>query len=123
MFHVLVIEDDPQYRELVRRILYEAGYHVDTASDGMSGLKQIETKKSPDIVITDMVMWPTDGFSVIRELNAGYPEIKIIVITGGGRNFNGNYLAKVAGFKSVAGTLIKPFRQKELLDLVQSLSL
>ena len=79
MPRVLVIDDEPQIRSLVKRFLSQAGYDVDQAGDGLDGVK--EMKENPaDLMITDILMPKKEGLETIREI---YPECKTIAMSGG----------------------------------------
>jgi CheY-like chemotaxis protein len=76
-----VIEDEQAVRGLFRAILEPVGYAIVEAVDGQDGLRQF--RQSPtDLVITDMYMPRGDGWTVIRELRADYPALKILAVAG-----------------------------------------
>jgi len=117
MSKILVLEDDADMRELLREALEAAGHEVADAADGDAGLKLF--KRSPaDLVIADIFMPEKDGLDVIRELNAKFPEVKIIAISGGGRLGAETYLlaASRMGADRVMG---KPFEMHEIVDAVR----
>jgi len=64
---ILVVEDDPDARELLRSILTLAGLNVVLARDGEEGLERAR-EVSPDLVITDISMPRLDGLGLIRRL-------------------------------------------------------
>jgi len=66
---VLVIDDDPQARDLLRRTLTKEGYRVITAADGDEGLELAEQHR-PMAITLDVMMPGKDGWSVLRELKA-----------------------------------------------------
>jgi len=116
---ILVIDDDPQIRLMMKQILEKEGFAVDLAADGEKGM-QAYRKNPSDIVITDLVMPEKEGIEVIRELKKEFPDIKIIAISGGGKNPAEVYLsmAKILG---AARTFSKPFDVKELLLAIREL--
>jgi DNA-binding response OmpR family regulator len=120
MPRILIIEDEPQYQELLRRFLQDAGHQTETASDGVIGLASYNVE-TIDIVITDIVMPNQDGLGVIRELRRRNPAVKIIAITGGSRNLRSGDLLHVAGLIGANDTLIKPFEKAELLESVRNI--
>ena len=69
MSNILVVDDDPNIRELVRVFLREAGFDVYEASDGVEALAKLETLKA-DMVILDVMMPNMDGWELCRELRA-----------------------------------------------------
>ena len=120
MAKILLIDDDQQVREMLRRMLEGGGYDVMEAKHGKEGLAFL--RESPvDIVITDMVMPEQDGIETIVKLRKDYQGIKIIAISGDCRGDPDKYLymAKQLGAKH---TLRKPFRREELLTAVADLA-
>jgi CheY-like chemotaxis protein len=82
---ILVVEDDPDARELLRSILTLAGLNVVLARDGEEGLERAR-EVSPDLVITDISMPRLDGLGLIRRLREvpGLVNIPILAITSYG---------------------------------------
>lgn len=66
---VLVVEDAPEYRTLISRAIREAGYDVQTASDGREGLSQIERQR-PSAVVCDLMLPRLSGFGLLEEVRA-----------------------------------------------------
>ena len=64
---ILVIDDDPTIIKLVRSLLEEAKYQVTTAVDGQEGLEKVKDN-IPDLIILDIKMPKTDGYTFILEL-------------------------------------------------------
>ena len=117
MSKILVLEDDAALRGLLREALEQAGHEVANAADGDAGIRAF--KKSPaDLVITDIFMPEKDGLDVIRELKAGFPEVKSIAISGGGRLDKGTYLMAASGM-GADHVLGKPFEIQDLVDAVR----
>jgi threonine synthase len=80
---IAIIEDEPDARVLLRRILqYRRKYNVYEATDGISGINLIRVKK-PDLVLLDLMMPGVDGFTVldIMKADAALRDIPVIVIT------------------------------------------
>jgi len=66
---VLVIDDDANARTLLRRSLAKAGYHVEEAADGRSGIERARARH-PDVITLDVMMPGMDGWAVLAELKA-----------------------------------------------------
>lgn len=79
---LLVVDDDPAIVDLVRQLLEEEGYEIDSAGDGEAALVAIE-RQAPDIILLDLLMPRLDGFGVIHRLqsDAKHRDIPIIVLT------------------------------------------
>ncbi|MGB9498580.1 MAG: response regulator [Dissulfuribacterales bacterium] len=80
---ILLIDDEPDIREVIGIVLADAGYQVETAPDGTTGLSLCE-KISPHIVITDIRMPGMDGLEVLENIKRKSPDIEVIVITAFG---------------------------------------
>jgi class 3 adenylate cyclase/CheY-like chemotaxis protein len=77
--NILVVEDDPTIRELVRLHLSSANHEVMTASDGLQGL-QMAVSRLPDIIISDVQMPNMDGFGMLAAVRANDQTASIPVI-------------------------------------------
>ena len=69
MFRILVVDDEPDQRFLLRRIFERAGHEVTDATDGAAALKAVR-ESAPDLVVTDMMMPVMDGAELIRQLRS-----------------------------------------------------
>jgi GAF domain-containing protein/CheY-like chemotaxis protein len=80
--HVLVVDDDPLVADMLRQILPEKDFALESALDGMAGLEAIAHRR-PDVILLDLMMPRLDGFSVIQQLrqNPGTQDLPIIVIS------------------------------------------
>jgi CheY-like chemotaxis protein len=79
---ILVVEDDPTIREMMRRMLEKEGWTVAEAENGRVGLEQVVTQK-PELILLDLMMPEMDGFefvSRLRKMPAGQ-SIPIVVVT------------------------------------------
>ncbi len=119
MARILVVDDDPDIRDMLRRMLESAGYEVIDAPDGKEALTLTDNSQ-PDAIITDVLMPEKDGLETILELRRNAPDVKIIAISGGDRVPAENYL-RTAQRLGAQHTLCKPFRCRELLDAVGAL--
>lgn len=70
MPRVLVVDDEPDLRFLLRRLLESAGFTVDEAPDGVAALERMRDSQ-PDVVVTDGQMPRMDGGDLIRRIRAG----------------------------------------------------
>lgn len=80
---VLVVDDDDMIRELTRNTLEQAGFSVEEAPDGETGLVAFQDVR-PDIVLLDVIMSGKDGFSVCEEIRGmkGGDTVPILIVTG-----------------------------------------
>jgi CheY-like chemotaxis protein len=117
---ILIIEDDDKYRTMVRKMLEKAGYNdIEEAVNGSAGMK-IFRQHPFDPVITDIIMPDKEGIETITELVSSDPRIKIIAISGGVSACPQNYL-EMARYLGAGRTLAKPFKQVDLIEVVQEL--
>jgi CheY-like chemotaxis protein len=122
-FRILVVEDEPVIRELVRSLLTESECDVETAPNAADGLKLAKTQTF-DLVLLDVVLPPTgsiqlDGVAVCRMLRADPRTAKtpIYMLTAKAKKAD----VEVAMKAGANGYIHKPFRGAELLDLVEKL--
>lgn len=116
---ILLIEDDEQMAEMLKIMLEKEGYHVMVASNGEEGIK-LYRNNPMDLVITDIVMPEKEGIETIKELKVDYPDVKIIVMSGGGLVGAEEYLQIAKGF-GVRHTIVKPFSREEILKAIREL--
>jgi two-component system cell cycle response regulator len=76
--NILIVEDSPTQTKLLRLILEENGYTVDSAPNGVKALECIRAKK-PDLIITDIVMPEMDGFALCKALKVD-PNLRFIPV-------------------------------------------
>lgn len=115
MVAILVIDDEPGFRQLGLAILERAGHEVFTAGSGCEGLRLFQ-ECQPDIVVTDLCMPDIDGLKMIQELARLSPETRIIAMSGGGRD--GTDVLKQAKATGASAVLQKPFRKAALLAVL-----
>lgn len=119
MKRILVIDDEPQLRAMLKRFLEMEGYEVAVAADGREALR-LYAGQPADVVITDLIMPEKEGIETIKELKENYPAVKIIAMSGGGRMGPETYLS-LAGKLGAQRTFTKPFELRALGDAVREL--
>ncbi len=78
---ILIIDDERIIIDSCSRILRNDDYQIDSAQDGLAGLRKID-ENHYDIVILDIMMPNIDGLEVLHRIKEGYPDIDVIMITG-----------------------------------------
>jgi DNA-binding response OmpR family regulator len=113
---ILIVDDDPNIREVISVLLSSEGYKVLTAENGQMALDIVNTEKMLDVVVLDIMMPDMDGIEVCRKIREkslvpvlfvtakSQDRDKVIAYTTGGDDF-----------------LVKPFSQTELLMKIKSL--
>ncbi|MDH4260963.1 MAG: response regulator [Gammaproteobacteria bacterium] len=131
MTRVLVIDDEPDVRDSIGKMLLKAGYEVRVVGTAAAGLESYQ-KEVTDLVITDVIMPEQNGVDLIKALRIVGGAAPIIAISGGGNFSSAGYApgaitttAFLAAAQKVGAdaVLTKPFERKELLDLVSDLLL
>jgi DNA-binding response OmpR family regulator len=110
MARILVIDDDPDTREMLAQTLKPAGYEVILAADGREGVMR-QRNNPADLVITDLNMPNQDGSVTIRELRSCFPEVAIIAMSG---SPDSGAMLAIAQNVAAVGILPKPFVADEL---------
>src|SRR3712207_2048566 len=115
---ILIAEDFDDNRELLRMILESGGYSIREARDGREALAAVRAQ-APSLAIIDLSMPALDGWSLLRELRAdertrSVPCVALTAFAGE----DDRQRALEAGFDAY---LSKPYRAKELLDLVRDM--
>ncbi|GJQ34523.1 MAG: hypothetical protein JETCAE01_05330 [Anaerolineaceae bacterium] len=80
--HVLAVDDDPHIADMLRQLLPESEFRLESALDGVAGLQAVEAER-PDVILLDIMMPRLDGFGVIEELrkDPATLDLPIIVIS------------------------------------------
>jgi DNA-binding response OmpR family regulator len=111
---VLVVEDDEGIREMLKYNLTAAGFSVQEASDGASGLRTARTSR-PDLVLLDLMLPGMSGFDFCRALRKS-SRVPIIIITA-----KDSEVDKIVGLELGADDYItKPFSIREVLARVHA---
>jgi DNA-binding response OmpR family regulator len=84
---LLIVDDDEEIQSTLKDFLIKKGYEVFSASDGLEGLKLLETEEPGfDLVITDLVMPNISGVGLIAIIKKKFPGLPVIAITGWGEH-------------------------------------
>ncbi len=115
MAKILVVDDEPDLVRFVKRALEADGHHVQTATDGVEGLR-LALVEHPDLVVLDLLMPGLDGRAVLASLAATRPETKVMVLSA-----TADVGARVDSLEAGAvDFLSKPFAVRELTARVRS---
>ena len=116
---VLVVDDEPAVRNIVRLILEKAGYEVLEAENGEAAIEALNTGENRlvlDVVICDIRMPKINGVQAIEYFQRQYPHVPIIVLTA----YPETQMAVSFMRTGVADYLIKPVDAQKLRDAVES---
>jgi two-component system response regulator AtoC len=111
---VLIVDDDPSIRKVLRNLLSRSGYGVADAESGDDAIGKLTTTAF-DVVITDLVMPGSSGLDVLRYVRGRHPKTPVIMLTA-----EGSIRDCVAAMRAGAfNFLTKPFQAKDLEDVVR----
>ncbi len=79
---VLLVDDEPQIRSLLRSLLSRQGYEVTEAADGVEALSLCEQGSSFDLLLTDVIMPRMDGVQLSEKVAALLPAIRVLFMSG-----------------------------------------
>ena len=116
MFHILVVEDNADMRELFCTVLSDSGYQCLSAADGVEAL-EIMDKEYVDLIVADIMMPNMDGYELTKAIRAAKMDLPILMVTA-----KDQFDDMQKGFR--AGTddyMIKPINVKELVLRVEAL--
>lgn len=120
MVRILIADDEPAVREVLRVALESEGYEVTAVGNGREAL-DFYVRNPVEVIVTDVFMPEKDGIELIEELRALKPEAAIIAMSSGGRRGRGEYLDE-ARTRGASHVLRKPFATEELMDAVVELT-
>ncbi len=115
MQKILIIEDEPNIRELVLYNLNQSGYCGMEAEDGLQGLSMVKSE-TPDLILLDIMLPGKNGYDICKELRAEGNRTPIIMLTAKNEEID-----KVLGLEFGADDYIsKPFGIRELMARIKA---
>ncbi len=116
--NILVVEDDTSIRELLVELLESEGYAVSSAVNGLEGLKYLENKGQPDLILIDLMMPVMDGYTFRTEQlkNPLWAQIPTVVMSA-----EANAKEKMKNF-NITAFLSKPVELDTILKTVSRYS-
>ena len=107
---ILVVEDEPDQRDIVEQVISDAGFQVATAEDAESALTYIENKPV-DLVFSDWKLPGMDGLQLLEQLRTNVPDIAFVMATG-----HGSIEHAISAIRAGADDyLSKPYKRQTLL--------
>lgn len=116
---ILLVDDEEAIRKMVKAILGDEFYQFSEASNGLEAQDRLKQSHF-DLIITDVIMPDCDGIELVMAVRRKLPDIKVIVMSGGGRVRAGHYL-DLAGKLGAAKVFEKPFDTAALRKTVKDL--
>ena len=114
MYKILVVDDEPKIREVIREYAEFSGYEVVEAEDGMSAIGLCKLNDY-DLIIMDVMMPKLDGFSACKEIKK-IKDVPVIMLSARGEEYD-----KLFGFElGVDDYIVKHFSPKELMARINA---
>ncbi len=112
---ILVVDDDPKMRELLRRYLTDNQFEVSLAQDA-AAMNRLMLREPFDLIVLDLMMPGEDGLSVVRRLRGANDRTPIIMLTA-----KGDDIDRIVGLEVGADDYLpKPFNPRELLARIHA---
>lgn len=111
---ILLVDDEPGIRQLLKQGLSVQGYQLYEASDGLTGLEQFHTIH-PDLVLLDIMMPGMDGFATLREIRRQDTVVGVIMVSA----LNPERIAIEAMVTGADGYLAKPFKLQAIFAEIE----
>ncbi|WP_342348534.1 response regulator [uncultured Nitrospira sp.] len=114
---VLIVDDEPDVRKVVRMTLEKAGYDVIEAEDGEKAIQEVQKGENPlmlDVIISDIRMPKINGVEAINYFQQQYPRVPLIVLTG----FPDMEMATGFLKQGIVDYLVKPVEKEKLIKSV-----
>lgn len=114
MARILIVDDEPKIREVIKEYAVYDGHTVDEAEDGVKAIEKVR-KNDYDIIILDIMMPHIDGYTACKEIKK-IKDIPVIMLSARAEEYD-----KLFGFElGVDDYIVKPFSAKELLARIKA---
>ncbi len=116
---ILIADDDPIVRVVVKRVVHQAGFDIIEAENGLDALQAIE-RDDPDVLITDLKMPVLDGFELVQTLRASarHRALPIVCLSSVSDIEAITRLAELG----ITNYLLKPIRPRDLADRLRTVT-
>ena len=118
MAKILVIDDEPQMRDMLQQLLELDGHTVTLAANGDEGLASF-ARMRPNLVITDIIMPGKDGIETLVEIRRQDATTPVIAISGGRRSLSASFNLDSSELVGANAMLPKPFTRAQLQAAVK----
>lgn len=116
MTKILIVDDEVNIRQMIRKFAEHEGFQVEEAGDGFEAIEACE-KTNYDLIIMDIMMPELDGFSAVKDIRKFRPNVPIIMLSALGEEYD-----KIHGFDlGIDDYVVKPFSAKELMMRIHAI--
>ena len=115
MTKIMVVDDEPDLREMLNLMLNKEGFETETAENGSDFLNKLD-EFNPDIVTLDIMMPGLTTSEILKELKEKKSNPKIILLTV--VQYSENEKKKIFGMGNVVDYVTKPFDLDQLMDAI-----
>ena len=112
---IVIVDDNLSMRKILTALFQSQGHQVVASLEDGSGLSQCVVETTPDIVCLDQNMPGKTGLQLLIELQAAWPEIDVVMMTGS----SDPALAGLAANAGASGFILKPFSQAQILEEIR----
>jgi two-component system alkaline phosphatase synthesis response regulator PhoP len=120
---ILVVDDEPDFCEIVKGQLEKEGFEVELAYDGVEGLQKVKANP-PDAIVLDVMMPEKDGYAVCTELKKDekYADIPVLMLTAVANHVSSTRYSHYDGMSMEADDYLpKPASARDITDSLKSL--
>lgn len=111
---IVAVDDEKAIRDIISAILNSAGYQCKAVESGLDALAMLAAGEEFDLLLTDMINWPMDGFSLLVRMKEKFPDIPVVVASA----VHDNALAETCIRNGACEYLFLPFDREQLLATV-----
>ncbi len=111
---ILVVDDDPMIRDVLRTLLEQLGHLVVTAGGGREGIERLGIEL-PELLLLDLHMPDLDGLQTLERIRQRWPTLPVVLVSG----TVADQLLQRARQLGIAAILAKPFTREDLVAVVE----
>jgi CheY-like chemotaxis protein len=117
MARILLVDDDPNIRQVLETALVQHGHEVVPARDGREGLRLLRQSRC-DVLLTDILMPEMDGLELMRGVLREFPAVRVVAMSGGSSRLPGADALHTADMLGAHAVLHKPFTVSEAIAAI-----
>lgn len=114
---VVIVDDSDFSRSLIRKMLVEEGINVIGEANGAEAALQVIKSKSPNVVITDIVMPEISGIELTEKINQNFDDIAVIVVS----SLSQEHIVLEAIGAGASDFIAKPIQKQQLIDSLEKI--